>query len=89
MHRIKDEAAKARILSWLDYTDEQKEAISKVTHVVFMGMKIPIGDKARITTVEGISKQIDDFGDRFGCLYAIKADGKLLDIERQDVEISR
>lgn len=61
MNRI-NEATRVSIEKALQFTPSQKKDIAKITHGKLFGMKMVFipGDINRFSTLDGVSKQVDD-----------------------------
>lgn len=58
-----------KVYGTIQYTPEQWAVIDKITHVDLFGVSIPIGDKTRLTTREGISEQLNSFTGPVGLIH--------------------
>jgi hypothetical protein len=90
MHRLTEESRK-RILKILDYTPSELSVISQVREVPLVANHtIPV-DYCRHSTIEGVSKQLDDFTARIGLIYLFTFDwpNKSFELSKIPVECNR
>lgn len=89
MYRIVSTESVNKIREALNYTDEQRVHLSKITDAVYPPLfNFKIGDLSQWITEEGISKQLDDFILRQGIVYYIMFSGKKANLLTICVEIN-